>query len=101
MTPREKRIVELQERVKEERSQLIIEPSADPLDDALASSTRLRAAARLNQAVKELQELVEMDEGEYGVCRGCGEEIEEKRLRALPLATLCVRCKMKEEGDVG
>lgn len=38
--------------------------------------------------------LVRLDQGDYGNCFDCGEEIAEKRLRALPFA---VRCKVCEE----
>ena len=31
--------------------------------------------------------------GTYGTCDECGEEIEEKRLKALPWATFCLRCQ--------
>src|SRR3954454_8715300 len=38
--------------------------------------------------------LVRLEQGDYGNCYDCGEEIAEKRLRALPFA---VRCKDYEE----
>lgn len=38
-----------------------------------------------------------MDEGSYGICANCGEEIPLERLEALPYATLCIRCKKKQE----
>lgn len=44
--------------------------------------------------------LARVDEGEYGVCEECGEEIGLARLRAQPTATLCVHCKSLLE-DMG
>jgi len=41
--------------------------------------------------------LARVDEGEYGVCEECGEEIGLARLRAQPTATLCVHCKARLE----
>jgi DnaK suppressor protein len=38
-----------------------------------------------------------LEEGSYGVCAECGNEISEKRLQALPFARLCVECKSKRE----
>ena len=38
-----------------------------------------------------------LDEGTYGMCADCGEEISEKRLHALPFARLCVECQSKRE----
>ncbi len=36
--------------------------------------------------------LARFDEGSYGACTVCGEDIAEKRLEALPWTTRCVRC---------
>ena len=38
-----------------------------------------------------------LEEGSYGMCAECGEEIGEKRLLALPFARLCVNCQSKKE----
>ncbi|MCZ4282437.1 TraR/DksA family transcriptional regulator [Kiloniella laminariae] len=36
--------------------------------------------------------LTRIENESYGVCSGCGEDIPEARLRALPYATTCVNC---------
>ncbi|MEW5744426.1 MAG: TraR/DksA family transcriptional regulator [Nitrospirota bacterium] len=42
--------------------------------------------------------LLRLREDEYGICSDCGEEIEERRLNALPFALLCRDCQeIKEE----
>lgn len=41
--------------------------------------------------------LARVEDGEYGVCQECGEEIGLARLRAQPTATLCVHCKALRE----
>lgn len=41
--------------------------------------------------------LEKIDEGTYGICESCGEPIDAARLRALPNALLCIRCKKAEE----
>ena len=38
-----------------------------------------------------------MDRGEYGECVRCGEDINEKRLEAVPWATMCIRCQEETE----
>lgn len=38
-----------------------------------------------------------IDAGTYGACESCGEAIGKARLQAFPRATLCVRCKQREE----
>jgi DnaK suppressor protein len=34
-----------------------------------------------------------LDRGQYGECTNCGEDINEKRLAAVPWATLCIACQ--------
>jgi DnaK suppressor protein len=41
--------------------------------------------------------LVRLDQGSYGNCFDCGEEIAEKRLRALPFAVRCKDCEEARE----
>jgi DnaK suppressor protein len=41
--------------------------------------------------------LIKIDEGSFGVCEECGEEISMKRLEARPETTLCIRCKEDQE----
>lgn len=50
---------------------------------------------------RELEEmdaaLRRLEDGLYGVCSVCEEDIDEQRLKAMPFATTCVRCKGAEE----
>ena len=41
--------------------------------------------------------LVRLEQGDYGNCFECGEEIAEKRLRALPFAVRCKECEEARE----
>ena len=41
--------------------------------------------------------LVRLEQGDYGNCYDCGEEIAEKRLRALPFAVRCKDCEEARE----
>ena len=40
-----------------------------------------------------------LDRGQYGECVRCGEDINEKRLMAVPWATLCIRCQEETENE--
>ena len=57
-----------------------------------AMLTGVRAA--LEQTTHALERL---DRGTYGACEGCTEPIGKLRLLAFPRATLCVRCKQRQE----
>ena len=42
--------------------------------------------------------LKRIEEGTYGTCVNCGEEIPRERLEANPWASLCIDCKRRSEG---
>ena len=41
--------------------------------------------------------IAKIDDGTFGVCDDCGENISIKRLEARPETTLCIRCKEDQE----
>ncbi len=41
--------------------------------------------------------LKKIEDGSFGACDSCGEEISVKRLEARPETTLCIRCKEDQE----
>src|ERR1700731_1430440 len=52
------------------------------------------------QRLKSIQEaLKRMDRGEFGECTRCGEDINEKRLMAVPWATMCITCQEEAEKE--
>ncbi len=58
----------------------------------------LRIRDRERKLIRKIDKaLQKIEEGSYGICEACGEEIEEKRLLARPEATLCIRCKREQE----
>ena len=54
---------------------------------------RLSQKANLEEYRNQVMAALErIEDGSYGVCSDCGEEIAEARLQAFPAATLCVKC---------
>jgi len=54
----------------------------------------LALSAQALAAVDEIDRAIEkVHAGTYGVCEKCGENIPKERLKALPYAALCVKCK--------
>ena len=41
--------------------------------------------------------LDKLSNGDFGVCEECGRKISEERLKARPMAALCIECKRIEE----
>jgi DnaK suppressor protein len=73
----------------------------DPSDRASLEADRnfmLRIRDRENKLIKKIKKALErIDDGTFGVCEKCGEDISTSRLNARPVTTLCIDCKTKEE----
>jgi DnaK suppressor protein len=41
--------------------------------------------------------LARIEDGTFGICERCEDEISLKRLEARPVTTLCIRCKEEQE----
>jgi DnaK suppressor protein len=74
---------------------------ADETDLANAVSERswqLRLRDRERKLLKKIAvALSRIDADEYGYCEVCDDEIDERRLEARPVTTLCVECKEAAE----
>ena len=75
----------------------------DPTDRATLETDRnflLRVKDRERKLIAKIREaLKRIDDGAYGICEICGEEISGKRLEARPVTTSCIRCKEEEEAE--
>lgn len=77
------------------------EDRADEMD--LASSEYLqsftfRLRGREKVFLKKIELAIQkLEEGTFGICEDCGEDITIKRLEARPETTLCIRCKEDQE----
>jgi DnaK suppressor protein len=73
----------------------------DPLDRALSESNRsieLRKRDRERKLIQKIRKAIQRTEdGSYGICEVCGEEITESRLEVRPETTLCISCKEEQE----
>jgi RNA polymerase-binding transcription factor len=75
----------------------------DPTDRANLETDRnflLRIRDRERKLIGKIKEaLARIDDGTFGICEECGEEISEERLKARPVTTLCIDCKTKAEEE--
>ena len=73
----------------------------DPADVGSSNFERdqeLSLAANVKEMADQLRQALSLfDTGEYGYCEVCGQPIGKGRLQVVPRATLCVRCKQREE----
>ncbi|MDD2388668.1 MAG: RNA polymerase-binding protein DksA [Desulfobacterales bacterium] len=73
----------------------------DPTDRASLESDRnfmLRIRDRESKLIRKIKKALErIENGTFGVCEKCGEDITVERLEARPVTTLCIDCKTREE----
>ena len=75
----------------------------DPSDRASLESDRnftLRIRDRERRLIVKIKDALErIENGTYGICESCQEEISQKRLKARPVTTLCIDCKKNQEDE--
>jgi len=73
----------------------------DPTDRATLESDRnfmLRIRDRERKLIMKIREALQrIEDGTFGQCESCGDDIKLKRLKARPVTTLCIECKRKQE----
>ena len=70
--------------------------------DTASSEVSLQFTGRLREREQGLLAKIEaalrkIDDGGYGACLSCGEDIGVKRIQARPMAQLCIDCKGEQE----
>lgn len=102
----EAKMAELSEIVRN-REGITIEKSPDALDEVQNAAERELAIRNLDRESRLLNQvrlaLQRIEDGTYGVCLNCEEDISPKRLVAVPHAPFCIACqeladKQRDEG---
>ena len=79
------------------RESIRIHQVADPLDMTQQAAQREVAVLNLDRdtaLARRLRSAIErLNDGSYGVCLQCEEDIAPKRLKAIPWAELCIGCQ--------
>lgn len=85
------------------RESIRIEQAADPVDMTLQAAEREMATQSLDRdagLVRQLRSAIDrIEDGTYGICRECEEDISPKRLKAIPWAQLCIECQEAADGS--
>jgi DnaK suppressor protein len=71
-----------------------IDTASSEINLAFTGRLRERERGLLNKIQAALEKI---EDGVYGTCDNCGEEIGRKRLEARPVAELCIDCKSEQE----
>ncbi|MGD9081555.1 MAG: TraR/DksA C4-type zinc finger protein [Desulfobacterales bacterium] len=76
---------------------------ADPVDRATYTTERNfshHLCSRNNRVIKEIEQaLQDIENGDYGICDRCDEDIPIKRLKVRPMARYCISCKSQLENE--
>ena len=90
------RVAEL-ERVTRHRDGIAVEQSADQLEETQMAVQPALAVSNLDRESNQLRDsraaLCRIEEGNFGSCQECDQDIHPKRLAALPWAPFCIPCQ--------
>ena len=92
-------------RLDQEAQTLDAESTKDSADRCVISVSKESLYERTSQrrTVLRLIEaaLKRISDGSFGRCVGCGDEIQDQRLQALPWTQFCIRCQGQLEETIG
>lgn len=90
-------LAELRSTIKEEGVGYSTHP-ADDGTNAFDQARDLAVQVNTEQTLKLVDDaLARFDNGTYGLCLDCGQEVDAARLEAIPYAPLCLSCQSKLE----
>jgi DnaK suppressor protein len=115
LTLREKKMQEIKKKLIAQKEALLDEAEEalnklpgqtvfpDLGDQATAETERsfmLRLRGRERRLLKKIENAIErIEQGTFGICDRCGNEIDIRRLEARPVTTLCIECKIQQEEE--
>jgi DnaK suppressor protein len=80
--------------------QTIFPDMGDQASAEIDRSFMLRLRGREQRLLKKIEAAIDkIDNGTFGVCEACGEEINIKRLEARPVTNMCIFCKTEQEEE--
>ncbi|HEY9162270.1 MAG TPA: TraR/DksA family transcriptional regulator [Desulfomonilia bacterium] len=100
LTMKKELLEDLEERIKSSdvSEQRVIGDIFDDADLEQSREFNLLLNTREKQKIKQIEQaLLKLENGEYGICENCEEDIPVGRLKAMPFASLCVKCKSLQE----
>jgi DnaK suppressor protein len=95
---------ELQDKIRDVRSEGAVVARQGVCDEAESSEADIQDNIEFallqmkTETLNRIEEALEhLEDGSYGYCYECGEEVTEQRLRALPFAVRCKDCEEVKE----
>jgi len=93
------------DRVREDGLDKVVGAVPDPGDESVQKLIQDLDQAEATRDLSELRTLdaarARMDDGSYGICSNCGQDVGFERLRANPGAERCIKCQTQFEKTHG
>ena len=90
------------ERFTRQRDGIVVERSADQLEEIQAALQRALAVCNLDREFTQLRDaraaLRRIEDGSFGTCQECEGDIHPKRLAAVPWTPFCIGCQEAADG---
>ncbi|MGD0283221.1 MAG: RNA polymerase-binding protein DksA [Dissulfurispiraceae bacterium] len=115
MSSREKKLKEIRKKLNRQREELLSDAGialnalpdettfpelGDQASAEIDRNFMLKLKGRERKLLKKIDDAIEkIDNGTYGICEACGEEINIRRLEARPVTTMCIECKTEQEEE--
>ena len=115
MSLREKKLREIRKKLNRQREELLSDAGialtalpdettfpelGDQASAEIDRNFMLKLKGRERKLLKKIDDAIEkIDNGTYGICESCGEEINIRRLEARPVTTMCIECKTEQEEE--
>ena len=79
----------------------VVDVTTHPADrDVEGLDTEVELGHRQHAILDQVEAALDrIDDGSYGRCEDCGQDIARERLDAIPYASLCIRCEERAEAE--
>jgi DnaK suppressor protein len=100
LSRRDTLLAEAEEALNELPGQTVFPDLGDQATAEIDRNFMLRLRGRERKLLKKIEDAIDrIDQGTFGICDKCGEEINIKRLEARPVTTMCIDCKTQQEEE--
>jgi DnaK suppressor protein len=97
---RETLLAEAEEALNELPGQTVFPDLGDQATAEIDRNFMLRLRGRERKLLKKIEDAIDrIDQGTFGICDKCGEDINLKRLEARPVTSMCIDCKTQQEEE--
>ena len=87
-------IIQVNQSTERKSSESNFSNEIDMASDLEGREMMFQLTSRDRGELKRIQDAIyKIDHGVYGICESCAKKISAKRLKILPLSTLCIQCK--------